>query len=95
MGLEIVTLTSLAFWLFVGAEFVTTLTKEIENPEKNIPRGMILSLLILIFVQELMVYGISNYVPFDILAFSNQPHMEFGTNMLGNIGTKWMMLSST
>ncbi|MFW5988102.1 MAG: APC family permease [bacterium] len=94
MGLEIVTLTALAFWLFVGAEFVTTLTKEIKNPEKNIPRGMILSLLILMVVQTLMVYGISNYVPFDILASSKEPHMEFGTNMLGNIGTNWMMLIS-
>jgi len=94
MGLEIVTLTALAFWLFVGAEFVTPLTKDIKNPEKNIPRGMILSLLILMVVQALMVYGISNYVPFNVLASSNQPHMKFAANMLGSLGTNWMMVIS-
>ncbi|MFW6022040.1 MAG: APC family permease [Halanaerobiaceae bacterium] len=94
MGMGIVTLTALAFWLFVGAEFVTPLTKDIKNPERNIPLGMILSLLILMVVQGVMVFGISNYVPYDILATSNQPHMDFATSMLGTIGTNWMMIIS-
>jgi len=94
MGFSVVNLTALAFWLFVGVEFVTPLTKDIKNPEKNIPRGMILSLLILLVVQSVMVYAISNYVPYDILVTSNQPHMDFATRMLGSFGTNWMLLIS-
>lgn len=94
MGFEIVTLTALAFWLFVGVEFITPLTNDIKKPERNIPLGMILSLLILMVVQSVMVYGVSNYVPADILATSNQPHMEFATMMLGVVGTNWMMVVS-
>lgn len=94
MGYSVVSLTALAFWLFVGVEFVTPLTKDINNPEKNIPRGMILSLLILLVVQSVMVFAISNYVPYDILVTSNQPHMDFASRMLGSFGTNWMLLIS-
>lgn len=94
MGLDVVTLTALAFWLFVGAEFVTPLTKDIKKPERNIPLGMILSLLILMVVQSVMVYAISNYIPYDALLTSNQPHMEFAAMMLGTTGRNWMMIVS-
>ena len=46
MGFEVVSMTALAFWLFIGVEFVTPLTKDIKKPEKNIPFGMILALLV-------------------------------------------------
>lgn len=94
MGSSVISLTALAFWLFIGVEFVTPLTKDIKKPEKNIPKGMILSLLILLVVQSIMVFGISNYVPYDILVTSNQPHMEFATRMLGAFGTNWMLIIS-
>ncbi|WKY48332.1 APC family permease [Eubacteriaceae bacterium ES3] len=94
MGMSVLSLTALAFWLFIGCEFVTPLTKDIKNPEKNIPRGMIISLLLLLVVQSVMVFAISNYVPYDILVTSNQPHMEFARMMLGDFGTNWMLIIS-
>lgn len=94
MGGSVVTLTALAFWLFVGVEFVTPLTKDIKKPERNIPTAMILSLLILLVVQSVMAYAISNYVPYELLLTSTQPHMEFAALMLGQFGTTWMMIVS-
>lgn len=94
MGSDIITLTALAFWLFIGVEFVTPLTKDMKNAEKNIPRGMILSLLILFVIQAIMVFAVNNYVTADVLLSSNQPHMEFATLMLGNFGKGWMMIIS-
>ncbi|WP_320046031.1 APC family permease [uncultured Ilyobacter sp.] len=94
MGFEVVSMTALAFWLFIGVEFVLPLTKDIEKPEKNIPRGMILALLILMVVQSIMTFAISNYVPYEILQTSNQPHMEFARLMLGEFGTTWMTIIS-
>ncbi len=38
----------LAFWLFIGAEFVTPLAEEIKKPQRNIPLGMILGLLVIV-----------------------------------------------
>jgi len=94
MGFEVVSMTALAFWLFIGVEFVTPLTKDIKKPEKNIPFGMILALLILMVVQSIMTFAISNYVPYEVLQTSNQPHMEFARLMLGQFGTAWMTIIS-
>lgn len=94
MGGSVVTLTALAFWLFIGVEFITPLTKDMKNAERNIPLGMILSLLILMVVQSVMVYAVNNYVPSEVLLTSNQPHMEFARLMMGSFGTGWMMIIS-
>ena len=94
MGGSVVTLTALAFWLFVGVEFITPLTKDLKNPKRDVPLGMILSLLLLMVVQSVMVYAVNNYVPYDLLLTSTQPHMEFAAMMLGNFGSSWMMIVS-
>ncbi|WP_319204737.1 APC family permease [uncultured Ilyobacter sp.] len=94
MGFGVVSMTALAFWLFIGVEFVLPLTKDMKKPEKDIPRGMILALLILMVVQSIMIFGISNYVPHEILQTSNQPHMEFARLLLGKVGTGWMTVIS-
>jgi amino acid transporter len=94
LGFGVVSMTALAFWLFIGVEFVLPLTKDMKKPEKDIPKGMILALLILMVVQGIMVFGISNYVPYEILQTSNQPHMDFASLMLGKVGTGWMTIIS-
>jgi len=94
MGMNVITLTALAFWLFVGVEFITPLTNDIKKPERNIPLGMILSLLILMVVQSVMAFAVSNYVPYEMLLESNQPHMAFAALLLGDTGRNWMMIVS-
>ena len=94
MGTSIISLSALAFWLFIGIEFVTPLTKELGNAKRDIPLGMIIGLLALMVIQGIMVFAISNYVPYDVLQTSNQPHMEFAQRMLGPFGGLWMSIIS-
>ncbi|SHH72788.1 APC family permease [Clostridium grantii] len=90
MGMGVLSLVSLAFWLFVGIEYVTPLSKELKDPDKTVPLGMILGLIIVLVVQVAMVYGIYKYVPMGALLDSSLPHMLYASSLLGKVGTYWM-----
>jgi amino acid transporter len=94
LGLSVISMSAMAFWLFIGIEFVTPLTKDLKNAKRDIPLGMIVGLLILFVIQAIMVIAISNYVPAEVLQASNQPHLEFATRMLGPFGSYWMSIIS-
>lgn len=87
-------MSAMAFWLFIGIEFVTPLTKDLKNPKRDIPLGMIIGLILLFIIQAIMVFAISNYVPYEVLQTSNQPHMEFASRLLGSSGAYWMSIIS-
>ncbi len=84
----------LAFFLFLGSEFVIPISKNVKNERKNIPLGMVLSLLIILVMQILVVYGMGRYCTWQDLANSASPHILYGTNLLGYIGSLWMILIS-
>ncbi len=84
----------LAFFLFIGSEFVIPISKNVRNERKNIPLGMVLSLLIILGMQILMVYGMGRYCKWSDLANSASPHILYGQNLLGHIGSLWMILVS-
>ena len=44
-------LLGLAFFLFIGSEFVIPSSKNVKNERKNVPLGMVLSLLIILLMQ--------------------------------------------
>jgi amino acid transporter len=89
---EILPMTAMAFWLFLGVEFVVPLAKNMKNPKKDIPRGMFLGLGIILLLQILLTLGFHKYTPWGELAESASPHIFFGTSALGGIGTVWMAL---
>lgn len=86
----LVSLCALAFWLFIGIEFVIPVAKDLKNPKRNIPLAMILSLLLLFVVQALLGTAMTNYVSLDTLSSSSMPHLVFAENMLGKVGSYWM-----
>jgi amino acid transporter len=88
----LISLTSLAFWLFIGIEFVIPIAKSLKNPKRNVPLAMILSVLILFLVQSLLGAGMKNYVTLEALSTSELPHMLFAENLLGKAGGYWMGL---
>lgn len=94
MGMGVLSLTALGFWLFVGIELVTPMAEEIKNPRKNIPIAMISALLI-ILVSDLL-YGFTSlkYVPMDVLAGSVAPHVEAANAMMGRTGQIWIAIVS-
>mgnify|MGYP000515939419 FL=1 len=87
----IVSMSAVAFWLFIGAEYVIPVSKEVRNAKRNVPLGMFLGLGIICLVQSILVLGFHNYTPWTDLANSAAPHMLYGENLLGNAGRLWMV----
>lgn len=87
-------LLGLAFFLFIGCEFVIPISKSIKNEKRNVPLGMVLSLLIILVMQTLLVIGMSRYTPYGSLGESAAPHILYGTSLLGPFGSYWMILVS-
>ena len=86
----IVSLSALAFWLFIGIEFVIPISKDLKRPKRDVPLAMILGIIILFIVQSLLGIGMTNYVTLEELMTSDVPHMIFAENVLGKAGSYWM-----
>ena len=89
---DIVSMTAVAFWLFIGAEYVIPVSKDVKNAKKNVPLGMIIGLALICLVQSVMVFGFHNYTPWGELTNSAAPHLLYGENLLGTVGKYWMTL---
>ncbi len=87
---DILPLTAVAFWFFIGAEFIVPLGKDMKNPKK-VPLSMILSLGIMGLIQIIMVFGFHNYTPWSELGSAASPHLLYAVNMLGDFGRYWMI----
>jgi amino acid transporter len=83
-------LTALAFWLFIGVEFIIPVAKDVKNAKRNIPLSMVLGVIILCAVQSLLGSGMTHYVSYQDLAEAEMPHMLFAKNLLGRAGLVWM-----
>lgn len=91
---EIFSFVGLAFFLFLGCEFVIPISKDVKNARRNIPLGMILSLIIVCAMEMIVVLGMRNYTPWALLASDNSPHVFYGRSLLGNAGVIWMAVVS-
>ena len=88
----IASMTAVAFWLFIGAEYAIPVSKEVRNAKRNVPLGMMIGLFMIFIMQSVMVFGFHNYVEWGALADSAAPHLLYGYAILGNAGKIWMML---
>ena len=87
---SVVSMTAVAFWLFIGAEYAIPISKEVKNAKKNVQLGMMLGLIIICVVQSVLVLGFHNYTDWKQLADSAAPHLLYGVNLLGQPGKIWM-----
>ena len=87
-------LLGLAFFLFIGSEFVIPVAKDVKNARRNVPLGMVLSLLIICGMQILIVFGMGRYTEWSQLGASESPHILYGTSLLGHAGAIWMIIVS-
>ncbi len=85
-----VSLAAVAFWLFIGIEFVIPLAKDLKNPKRDVPLSMILGIVMLFVVQAMLGVGMTNYVTLAELGSASLPHMIFAENLLGQFGIYWM-----
>lgn len=85
-------MAALAFWLFIGVEFIIPVAKDMKNPKRDVLLSMTLGLLLLFVVQSILGSGFTNYVSLDALTNDpdGMPHMTYATNLLGTFGRYWM-----
>lgn len=93
-GGGIIGLLSIAFWLFVGLEFVCPMAEEVKNPQKFIPMAMIIAIVIIFISDILFGFMALKYMPGAALADSTAPHVEAATLVLGRTGQIWIGIIS-
>lgn len=89
---NVASMTAVAFWLFIGAEYAIPVSKEVKNAKRNVPLGMMIGLFLIFIMQSVMVFGFHNYVEWGELSNSAAPHLLYGYAVLGKAGKVWMML---
>ena len=89
---SVISMTAVAFWLFIGAEYVIPVSQNVKNAKRNVPLGMMIGLALICLVQSIMVLGFHNYTDWGELADSAAPHLLYGANLLGKGGKIWMTL---
>jgi amino acid transporter len=87
---ELISLSAIAFWLFIGVEFIIPVAKDLRNPRRNVLLSMLIALAILFVVQSVLGSGMTNYVDLATLQGSDMPHIIFAENLLGKGGQVWM-----
>jgi len=92
LGWGVLALLGLGFWLFIGTEFVTPLAEEIKRPQRNIPLGMILGLVIIVICAGVYGLGSIRVTPLDLLRDSPTPHVDMAEGILGQAGMIWMTI---
>ncbi|MDR0905316.1 MAG: APC family permease [Oscillospiraceae bacterium] len=91
---DLISLSALAFWLFIGVEFIVPFSKNLRNPRRNVLLSMVIALGVLAVVQAILGMGMTNYVPLSQLQESDMPHVLFAEKMFGKGGGIWMAIVS-
>jgi amino acid transporter len=80
---------ALAFWVVVGSEFVTPLVTEARNAARDLPRAMIIGLVVVFSVQVLFALGVAFYIPREQLVTSPTPHLDYAVAVFGPGARIW------
>ncbi len=80
------------FICFIGFSVIPTVSEEIKDPGKNVPRAILLSLTIGTIIYVLIAYVAVGIIPYEELALSSTPLSEVGNVLLGSIGSHLMAI---
>jgi amino acid transporter len=87
---SVVSLAAIAFWLFIGVEFVIPVANELKNPRRDVPLSMMLAILILLVIQAVLGSGMTMYVGTADMLSNEMPHILYAERLLGGAGRIWM-----
>ncbi|MFN3527845.1 MAG: APC family permease [Candidatus Altarchaeaceae archaeon] len=76
----------ISVFAFLGFEYITRLSEETRNPEKNIPKGIIISILIALVVYLLVTISSVSILGVENLSKSNAPLADVANKVLGKDG---------
>lgn len=74
---------ALVMYSLIGTEFVTPLTADARQPERNVPRAMFLGLTVVTLVNALFCLGASAHLGRAKLAESPLPHLDYALAVFG------------
>jgi basic amino acid/polyamine antiporter, APA family len=83
---DIFAASALAFFAYMGFEDIVKLAEETKRPEKNIPRALFISCLIVIFIYSLIAICAVSVVPYQELEKSESPLADVIGKNIGNSG---------
>ncbi|MDR2367505.1 MAG: APC family permease [Deltaproteobacteria bacterium] len=89
---DVVSLTAIAFWLFIGVEFIIPVSKELKNPRRNVILSMVLALAILLVIQSVLGSAMTMYVGTADMMSAEMPHILYSSRLLGEFGHVWMSI---
>src|SRR4051812_35643044 len=88
-------LLGLAVFTFVGLEYACPLAEELDDPSRDLPKGMFLGLGLIAVPLVLFGLAATRYLPADKLGDPTQlTHMNVAIAILGSFGKWWMGLIS-
>ena len=76
----------LVFVSYAGVTKVAAIAEEIKDPERNLPRGIIISLLIVTAIYCLISYTLTSSLPFNAINGNLRPIYTLGRSFLGETG---------
>jgi amino acid transporter len=79
---------------FVGAETALNVCGEIKHPEKTIPRGIMLSMSIVVVLYILIQVSVQGILGSSITNYSDAPLAEVGRRMFGQAGATIVLLGA-
>lgn len=82
---------ALFFWCFVAAEFVCPMIEETRNPERNIPRAMVVGIAILAVLYGTYAFGATRLLSREVLTGSSFPHLDYAKAVFGRAGSALLM----
>jgi amino acid transporter len=83
---SVLSLTVLALWAFLGMEFICPMVEETKQPERNIPRAMLISSLLLLVVYGLVALAGYHKIPGKELVGTSIPHWLLVESLFGENG---------
>ncbi len=87
-------LIALFVWCFVGAEFVCPMIEEARRPERDIPRSMLVALLMLAAMTGVYALGAERLLSTETMASSRFPHLAYAAAVFGRAGTVLITLTA-
>jgi amino acid transporter len=85
-------LVALAFWAFVGSEFVTPLVAEAKNPDRDLPRAVFGGLAVIFVAYLCFAVGSAFYVDRTTLTQSAAPHLNLAIAVYGPKARIWFSI---
>ncbi|MFC1712977.1 APC family permease [Candidatus Poribacteria bacterium] len=82
----VITATGFVFISYAGVTKIASIAEEVRDPERNIPLGIIISLVVMIFVYAAVVFVIIGTVPLDALESDLTPVATSARAIFGAIG---------